>query len=207
MKSLRFVGVSIITGCMVLGIFTLSVAAQESDKPYGSNATSENKEYSIEEMLRYAIEDEYVAQAEYLAIIQSFGDSKPFSNIINAEGTHINMLLPLFDTYQIELPSNSAKEYISIPETLEAAYEIGVEAEIKNIAMYEKFLTQELPTDIRTVFEYLKDASNNHLNAFQRSVDRSNGVVNQAKRGIINSGASINKEARGFNGQDKGRNR
>lgn len=202
MKSLRFVGISILTGCMMLGIFALSVAAQESDEPYGSNATIENKEYSIEEMLRYAIEDEYVAQAEYLAIIQSFGDARPFSTIVEAEGTHINMLLPLFDTYQIELPNNDAKEYISLPETLEAAYTTGVEAEIKNIAMYEKFLTQDLPTDIRTVFEYLKDASNNHLNAFQRNVDRSNGVISQTNRGNVNA---LNDQIRGTKG--KGRNR
>ena len=57
-----------------------------------------------------------------------------------------------------------------MPATLNEANQIGVDAEINNIAMYEKFLEQELPDDVRTVFEKLKDASENHLAAFEKQV-------------------------------------
>lgn len=196
MKSFKQIGLSIMTGCMVLSIFTSTVFAQESDEPYGSSATLEDKEYSIEEMLRYAIEDEYVAQAEYQAIIQSFGVSRPFSNIVNAEGTHIEMLLPLFDTHQIALPSNLASDHVTVPETLQDAYAIGVEAELKNIAMYDTFLSQELPEDIRNVFEYLKQASMNHLEAFTRNVDR----LDQTSRWNTNTpNSDTNRQGKGRN--------
>jgi len=40
-------------------------------------------------------------QAEYKAVMAQYGTIKPFSNIIKSEGTHINLLLPLFKTYDI----------------------------------------------------------------------------------------------------------
>jgi hypothetical protein len=57
---------------------------------------------------------------------------------------------------------------------LKSAFETGVEAEIDNIKMYEKFLTAKLPDDIRDTFERLKKASGNHLRAFQRGLSRYN---------------------------------
>ncbi len=47
------------------------------------------------------------------------------------------------------------------------ANQIGVDAEINNIA---NFLEQELPDDVRTAFEKLKAASENHLAAFEKQV-------------------------------------
>jgi hypothetical protein len=38
--------------------------------------------------------------------------------------------------------------------------------------MYEKFLDFDIPTDIRNVFTRLKDASLNHLAAFERGLAR-----------------------------------
>lgn len=49
----------------------------------------------------YAIIDEYTAKATYEAIITTYSDIRPFTNIVNAEQTHSDLLLPLFETYQI----------------------------------------------------------------------------------------------------------
>ena len=76
-------------------------------------------------MLTYAIQDEYLALAEYELIIEKYGSMRPFSNIINSEKTHIDM-----------------------------------------------FLKKELPDDIRSVFERLKNASGNHLQAFKNGLNR-----------------------------------
>ena len=51
--------------------------------------------------------------------------------------------------------------------SLTEAYQAGVNAEVNNIAMYETFLAQELPDNVRAVFESLMRASENHLRAFQ----------------------------------------
>ncbi len=48
----------------------------------------------------------------------------------------------------------------------------GVQAEIDNIAMYEKFMTYDLPENIYNVFEALKRGSDSHLLAFEKQVSR-----------------------------------
>ncbi|MBN2849847.1 MAG: DUF2202 domain-containing protein [Erysipelotrichaceae bacterium] len=138
--------------------------------------------YTIEEMLTMAIQDEYLARQEYETIIDEYGQIRPFTNIIQAEVNHIEMLEPLFTAYQLSLPDDNAIDFVVLPETLEETYEIGVQAEVNNIAMYERFLEEDLPDDVKDVFERLMNASYNHLEAFARQVEgefggkgRSNG--------------------------------
>lgn len=127
--------------------------------------------YSVEEMLTLAIKDEYLARQEYETILDQYGDIRPFTNIIQAEVNHIAMLEPLLELYNVSIPKDTAIDSVVLPETLEATYEIGVQAEVNNIAMYERFLKEELPDDIRFVFQRLKNASYSHLEAFRRNLD------------------------------------
>ena len=53
---------------------------------------------------------------------------------------------------------------------LTESYQAGVNAEVNNIAMYETFLDQNLPDNVRVVFESLMHASENHLRAFQNQL-------------------------------------
>lgn len=144
----------------------------EDDNAYGAIGAELDDEYTIEEMLIYAIQDEFLARAEYEKLIQEFGVDRPFTNIIRAEETHIELLKPLFEAYDISLPLDTSKDHLLIPNDLKEVYEIGVQAELDNIAMYESFLQEDLPQDIRTVFESLKAASESHLLAFQKNLNR-----------------------------------
>ena len=160
---------------LVLAVLTVaagSVSAFAAESDFGSAAVGEGKTYTLSEMLTYAIEDEYLARAEYEEIIETFGAQKPFTNIIRAEETHISALEPLFTEYDVALPDNTAEEYVVIPASLLEAYRAGVEAEQNNLAMYEAFLEQDLPENVRLVFSALKNASENHLAAFERNVSR-----------------------------------
>lgn len=160
----------ILVAIMAVMLLSASFVLAE-DNPFGSAGASADDSYTLEEMLVYAIQDEYMAQAEYDAIMDAYGVSRPFSNIIRSEGTHINLLLPLFDSYGYAVPKNNAALLTVLPDSLAEAYEIGVEAEIKNIDMYEGFLKQDLPTDVRLVFERLMNASENHLKAFENAAN------------------------------------
>lgn len=113
--------------------------------------------------------------------MDTYGVGKPFSNIIKAEATHISLLEPLFEEYDISVPEKEWESLVVLPETLDAAYLIGVDAEEKNIAMYESFLKENLPDDIREVFEALMNASEKHLAAFQRQLDGVIGVSGSQK--------------------------
>jgi len=136
---------------------------------YGAQGAKNEKNLTIEKMLAYAIQDEYLAYAEYEYILNNFNNPKPFSNIINAEKKHIGLLSPLFEKYNYQVPANTAKDYLLYPESIGDALKTGVQVEIDNIAMYEAFLKEELPADVKAVFEELKAGSENHKKAFEKN--------------------------------------
>ncbi|MDW7670521.1 MAG: DUF2202 domain-containing protein [Bacillota bacterium] len=158
---------------LAVGLVVMSLAGAVSfaATDTGAAAALSGSAHTLEEMLTYAIEDEYLAQAEYALILDTFDVTRPFSNIIKAEGTHIRLLTPLLAAYDVEVPEKDWASLVSLPGTLAEAYKVGVEAEVINIAMYEQFLQQDLPDDVEAVFERLKAASEKHLAAFQRQVD------------------------------------
>jgi hypothetical protein len=128
--------------------------------------------YTLEQMITMAITDEYLAHKEYEIILEAYGNINPFANIINAEVTHIEALLPLFEAYDIAVPVDNAATLVALPSTLQEAYEIGVQAEVNNIGMYESFLQEDLPQDVRDVFEDLMAASEKHLQSFSRNASK-----------------------------------
>lgn len=123
-----------------------------------------------------ALQDEYKAQATYQKVMDQFGEIRPFANIIKAEEQHIEELLPLFEKYGVAVPENDW--YAKIPEfeSVQAACEAGVEAEIENAKMYDEFFSFVQEADIIEVFTNLRDASQDkHLPAFERCADRGSG--------------------------------
>lgn len=173
----------IVVALLMLTITSSGFAFADSDK-IGSAAANLDSNYTLEDMLIYAIQDEYLARAEYEAIMEAFSIERPFSNIMKSEETHISLIQPLFETYGYEMPTDSSNEYTHIPTTLTETFNIGVDAEIKNIEMYEKFLSQDLPEDVRDVFERLMRASQNHLKAFERGASRSTTSNGNQRNGI-----------------------
>ncbi|MBN2324022.1 MAG: DUF2202 domain-containing protein [Spirochaetes bacterium] len=156
------------TVLLMTGFFTALVASDE----IGAKAAKKNPDPGIEQMLLYAIQDEYLARAEYYEVIDRFGSVRPFSNIVKSEQTHVGLLVPLFEKYGFTVPEDTYASHVVVPDDLKSALEIGVQAEIDNIAMYESFLERDLPEDVRAVFERLKAASENHLGAFRNGLSR-----------------------------------
>ena len=85
---------------------------------------------------------------------------------------HINALFSLFERYQVPIPEDKSQSFVTTPESVKGAYAAGVQGEIENISMYEKFLSFNIPNDVRTVFSQLRNASLNHLAAFERGLAR-----------------------------------
>jgi len=130
---------------------------------YGAVRAKLDENLNLEKMLTYAIEDEYLARTEYELAIKVLGDEKPFNSIINSEEYHIKWLKELFDKYGYTIPQDKSYDYLNEPQSLEQALDFGVHAEIENIDMYERFLSQDIPEDVRVVFTKLRDASKGHL--------------------------------------------
>jgi len=158
---------------LILLLLPALALAQETPEPFGAAAVEEGVTYTLEEMLTYALQDEYLAKAEYEVIQEVFGVDNPFANIMEAEITHQETLFALFEAYGIPIPEDTAADHVVIPDTLLETYLTGVEAEINNIAMYLIFLSDEtLPQDVRNGFTALMNASQSHLEAFSRNAEK-----------------------------------
>jgi len=139
---------------------------------YGAKGAAADKDLSVGDMLMYAVQDEYLARGEYLAIIDKFGSQKPYTNIVSAEETHLALLKEVYVSYGLDFRADESADHIVIPADLLEAAETGVQAEIDNIAMYELFLSYDLPDNVYEVFTALKSGSESHLLAFQKQVDK-----------------------------------
>lgn len=140
---------------------------------YGAKSAALKTSWTLEEMLQYSIEDEFMARAEYKYVITAFGDQNPFSNILAAEETHINSIKGLYTTRKLPVPEDKSGLYLVKPDSVKDALELGVEAEIANISMYKGFLaTPNLPDDVKIVFTQLQAGSESHLSAFKNVLQR-----------------------------------
>jgi rhodanese-related sulfurtransferase len=168
-----------------------TVAWKAANLPMGSPTTEKPQtvqtskvDDKTKQALIDSLTDERKAEATYQAIINKFGQVRPFINIIEAEKRHQSMLLPLFEKYGVEIPKNefdAAK--ITIPESLVDSCKAGIQAEKDNAAMYDKFFQFVAEEDIKTVFTHLRDASiQNHLPAFERC-SQGRGMGNGQGRG------------------------
>lgn len=124
--------------------------------------------------LLQALDDEYRAEATYAAIIDEFGEVRPFVNIIEAERRHAARAKAEMDRLGITYaPSNPYLGKITAPPTLLAACEQGVTAEIENIELYDQLLPTIEDDRVHTTLRDLQWASRErHLPAFQRCVSR-----------------------------------
>jgi hypothetical protein len=113
--------------------------------------------------------DEQHAYAVYEAVMNQFGEVRPFVNIQLAEAQHIAAWESLFDRYSIPVPE--VPDFGEMPpfDSLAAACQAAADAEIANFELYDDLLAtfSEYP-DILQVATTLRDASEfNHLPAFQ----------------------------------------
>jgi len=151
-------------------------AAVDTLIDYGHWGALYPHQYDLRKALTYAIQDEHLAQAEYQYINRTFNYPPAFRGIVNAEGGHIAALTNLFVQRGWPVPPNIASQYVIRVRTLAEAYAVGVQAEIDNIAMYNRFLSRtDLPSNWRTVFTNLRDASVCHQNAFERQLNGGGG--------------------------------
>ncbi|MBR9971171.1 ferritin-like domain-containing protein [Magnetospirillum sulfuroxidans] len=124
----------------------------------------------IYQALCAALDDEYKARATYAAVIDRFGPVRPFINIIQSEQRHINALQMLFRRRDWSIPADPYGGMIVAPASLEEACRLGVQAEIDNVALYDRL--NRLAADdaeVLAVFANLQQASQErHLPAFQR---------------------------------------
>ncbi len=132
---------------------------------------------SLEEALQAALDDEYHARATYRAVLDAFGEVRPFINIVESEERHIQALKRQCEKHGIAVPSGKWAGRVSAPESLQRACEDAVKAERENATLYERLIeaAREYP-DVQETFRRLQAASQErHLPAFEQAAGREEG--------------------------------
>lgn len=149
-------------------------------------ATAETKSplpVAVVEALNLALADERQALATYQAVLERFGEVRPFVYIALAEQRHIDALLGIYARYGVPVPlDESQPESATRSLNLAELCQIGVAAEIENVRLYDEQLLPSVQAhpDISSVLRALRDASaDNHLRAFERCSSRGRGHGHQ----------------------------
>ena len=133
------------------------------------NTVLEVETTELKSMLDILYQDEYNTKSTYEEIIDEFGPNILYNNLIQAEAQHMNALEHIYARYDIQIPDMDARTP-NLPDNLLDTYTLGKEAEEANIALYDKYLDEDLPEDIRFTFERLMNASYHHLDAFNQAI-------------------------------------
>lgn len=137
------------------------------------SASNTNLNTKTQQAMIDAINDEYQARAFYKAVIDKFGQVRPFINIVQSENRHVQLWTRLFNKYGLPIPEDTYAGKIEAPDTLKTACQMGVEGEIANVQMYDKFLEFIEESDLRAAFMQLREVSQNrHKVAFERCLLR-----------------------------------
>ncbi len=141
--------------------------------PIQVNLESITVDDPLYEVLDTALQDEYRAEATYASALDVYGDLKPFTRIVLAEGRHVSAVSRLIEKRGVPVPDWDAEAH-PIPADFNQlefaeACALGVQAEIDNVAMYDELIAIGLPADVESVFLSLQNASGaNHMAAFSR---------------------------------------
>ena len=151
------------------------------------------------EALKMALDDEYRAEATYAAVLERFGDIRPFINVIEAERRHAARVKREMDRLGIAYSDqNPYLGTISAPESVLAACQQGVTAEQENIALYDRILPGIEDTSVLQTLRDLQAASRDrHLPAFQRCVARG-GMPGGGQGGGMGGGHGRNQDRHQF---------
>ena len=125
-----------------LGFLLGGAAAPDAPLRTGPAAASEAAEHSgLQRMLDTALDDERHAIAFYRAVMDKFGERRPFSNIINAERRHEAALLAQYDRLGLLPPSDRWAEHaFALPDSFADACDASVVAEVRNGALYDEMI-------------------------------------------------------------------
>lgn len=131
--------------------------------------------------LLFMIEEEKLAHDVYVTLGKLWG-SKIFTNIAKSESTHQGQVLTLLDSRDLSDPRSEEvgvftddslqalyDDLIAMgSESREAAMQVGIAIEEKDIADLATAIAAEDDADVIDVYERLISGSENHLAAFER---------------------------------------
>ncbi len=159
-----------------------SGATKPTSSPSATTATAATPE--LAQLLQFSREEERMARDLYAALAAVHDGATPMSRITLSEDRHFDAVGTLLTTYRVADPSagRAAGSY-AFPElqalydgwlakgsaSVNAAYQVGVELEKRDIADLEKSLLATTQADVKRVLGNLLNGSQQHLSAYQNA--------------------------------------
>ena len=166
--ALLLVSIGLISSCSPKGTANKVTTPATDVQTYGAKSAFADDSLTIDKMLQYALQDEYLARSQYESFIEAFENKPPFSNIMNAEVYHISELQKLFKSHTLDITEDFSKDYLVKADDYEKALQIAIDLELENVDMYQKFLDTNLPDDIFSTFSMLRSDSIMHTEEFKK---------------------------------------
>lgn len=177
---------SLVAGAALVGggVFAAAQAMAGPDPAGVTTVTAVDPALTTE--LTFAREEERMARDLYLALADKYDGALPFSRITLSEQQHFDAVGTLLDRYKVADPAAGKKAgtyadpkiqdlydgwLADGQKSRDAAYDVGVALEKRDIADLKDALGGNLPTDVKQVFTALLNASEHHLNAFEAAAD------------------------------------
>lgn len=135
------------------------------------------------DLLEFLIEEEKLAHDIYQELGAIWG-SQVFSNILQSETSHQDQVMALLAARQIQDPRSATVGVFNNPDlqklyddllakgrlSIKDAFEVGVIVEERDIADITEMLAGTLDANVIATLERLRNASENHLRAFNRQL-------------------------------------
>ncbi|HEX2895566.1 MAG TPA: DUF2202 domain-containing protein [Marmoricola sp.] len=177
---------SLVAGAALVGggVFASAQAMAGPDPTSVATVTAADPALTTE--LTFAREEERMARDLYKALADKYDGALPFSRITLSEQQHFDAVGTLLDRYGVADPADGKKAgtyadpkiqdlydgwLADGQKSLDAAYDVGVALEKRDVADLKDTLAGDLPTDVKQVFTALLNGSQHHLAAFEAAAD------------------------------------
>lgn len=143
---------------------------------WGADSARKDNNLTLESMLKYALQDEYLQRARYEYVEKKYRGEKNLTSMMKDENVHVYRMTALLSKYKVNIPPDKSNEYFfKFPKSLEDAYALLVKSESDSLAMYEKFLEQpELPEELKEIFNKQIEESKTHLDILRENMQNKN---------------------------------
>ena len=154
-------------------VFTM--AKFQSNK-WGAESAIKDNNLTVDNMLKYAVQDEYLQRARCEYVENKYKEQKVLSVMMKDENIHVYRIVLLLSKYKVDIPSDKSNEYFfKFPKSLEDSYALLIKSESDSLAMYEKFLQQpDLPEEVKEIFTKQRDDSKRHLDILKENMQNKN---------------------------------
>ena len=129
----------------------------------------EDKNLSVEKMVKYALQNEYEKRDTYKFLVDRFINEKAFDEIYNNKKVSVSIIEAFANKQGVKIEKYKANKNINIYSNIKETKTAMRDSELENIIIYNTFINQkEVPQELILVFSRIKEISKMNLNLLKQ---------------------------------------